>query len=116
MASHLLFRRFWGGLQKHRNHRLADPESKRTAWIECAARWHRPQIRGSPRNAQHTAAGAMQRWEGMQQAIGIGVARLAIELLARGRLHNAPRVHDGDLIRNLQQERKIMRNKDDRET
>src|SRR5579883_2521947 len=48
----------------------------------------------------------------MQQAIGIGMTGLTIELLAGGRLHNAARVHNGDLIGNLQQERKVMGDKD----
>ena len=43
------------------------------------------------------------------------MARLLMEFGARGRLNDTSCIHDRDLVSDFQQQRKVMRNEDDRE-
>src|SRR5258706_6475116 len=109
-----LLRLITGGAHERRNHPFTHVEGERTARVKRTAARHLTQIGRRAWNTRHFAARSAQGRERVDQTVAIRVARLAIELAARRQLDQAPGVHDGYGICQLEQEREIMRDEDDR--
>ena len=82
---------------------------------ERAAGQRVAQVGRRARDAGQVPAGPADRGERVEQAPGVGVGRLAHEVLRLPGLHQPSRVHDRDPVGQLEQQRQVVGDEQDRE-
>ena len=85
------------------------------AGFELAARRKVGEVRGTAADGgQAGVAGHLQLGDRLQQRLGVGVADPGEELVGRRLFHDAPGVHDGDVVGPTSHHAKVVGDQDDR--
>ncbi len=92
----------------------AGPHGVGTAGGKGTARWRVEQVRRGPQDGvQGPAVTGVLRRDGLEHAPGVGVAGAGKDVLRRAVLHDLPRVHDRNLVRDVGHHAQIVGNHDE---